>query len=161
MGKGISGHMLPNKGATDIWLTPKYIVDALGTFDLDPCAAPYPRPWDTAKEHWTEDGLDRPWFGRVWLNPPYSEIGRWLDRLVDHGNGIAIAFARTETRWFIDKVWSKATGCLFLWGRPKFCRPDGTPGRSNSGGPVVLIAYGRTNAKILHECELAGQFVAL
>ncbi len=34
--------------ATDTWLTPKFIIDALGPFDLDPCACPNPRPFDCA-----------------------------------------------------------------------------------------------------------------
>jgi hypothetical protein len=36
---GISGHEQPYKGETNDWLTPRYILDALGKFDLDPCAA--------------------------------------------------------------------------------------------------------------------------
>lgn len=34
------------------WLTPRNIVDALGPFDLDPCA-PIVRPWPTAVQHYT------------------------------------------------------------------------------------------------------------
>jgi hypothetical protein len=54
-------------------LTPRFVIDALGPFDLDPCP-PKERPWDTARRHFTEadDGLSRPWKGRVWLNPPYG-----------------------------------------------------------------------------------------
>jgi hypothetical protein len=36
----------------DEWLTPQFIVQALGAFDLDPCA-PVNRPWDTARTHYT------------------------------------------------------------------------------------------------------------
>ena len=47
-----------SKQTTDEWYTPKWIVDALGSFDLDPCA-PENRLWNTAKRHITpsEDGL--------------------------------------------------------------------------------------------------------
>ena len=31
------------------WLTPRYIIDALGPFDLDPCCPPK-MPWRTAAE---------------------------------------------------------------------------------------------------------------
>jgi hypothetical protein len=53
---------------TVIWLTPKFILDALGPFDLDPCAAPSPRPWPTALNHieLPEDGLKASWSGLVW-----------------------------------------------------------------------------------------------
>lgn len=59
---------------TDEWYTPKEIVDALGEFELDPCAAAAEfRLWDTAKEHITKEqnGLTYDWGGRrIWLNPP-------------------------------------------------------------------------------------------
>src|SRR4051812_36875613 len=87
---------------THTWLTPPHIIEALGPFDLDPCAAPDPRPWPTAKTHWGrhDNSLNRPWFGRVWMNPPYgpkTQIGSWMRRLADHGHGTALIFARTET----------------------------------------------------------------
>lgn len=34
---GIGDHETPNKGETDVWLTPLNIIQALGSFDLDPC----------------------------------------------------------------------------------------------------------------------------
>lgn len=150
--------------ATHVWLTPQELMQPLGVFDLDPCAAPAPRPWDTANEMWTppHDGLAHPWSGRVWLNPPYGrETGRWLAKLAAHGNGIALIFARTETRMFFDSVWTRAHGLLFLRGRPHFCLPDGTRARGNSGGPLVLIAYGRCNLAALHDSALPGRVVEL
>lgn len=46
------------KCATDEWYTPKEIIDALGEFDLDPCAATNPL-WPTAKHTFNknDDGL--------------------------------------------------------------------------------------------------------
>lgn len=115
----------------DEWLTPPWLVRALGEFDLDPCA-PIERPWPTAKVHYTvlDDGLSKPWSGRVWLNPLYGrEIGKWLKRLAAHGDVIALTFARTETRAFSDCVWSEADAVLFILGRVRFHNPDGTPGK--------------------------------
>jgi hypothetical protein len=99
-GKGIGGHTAPNKGEFIIWLTPPSILQFLGRFDLDPCAAPSPRPWPTATQHieLPEDGLSLPWAGRVWLNPPYDEtLDKWMERMAAHKSGIALTFARTET----------------------------------------------------------------
>ncbi len=58
MGRGIAGHEKPFEGATNVWLTPRDIIDGLGPFDLDPCAAD-PRPFDIAATNYTEaqDGL--------------------------------------------------------------------------------------------------------
>ena len=62
------------RAKTTTWLTPPELIQALGPFDLDPCAAPSPRPWPTAAQHieLPRDGLAEPWSGYVWLNPPYS-----------------------------------------------------------------------------------------
>lgn len=147
---------------TDQWLTPRFVIEALGPFDLDPCASSV-RPWPTAAQHYTqfENGLVQPWHGRVWLNPPYSETARWLRRMVCHGDGVALLFARTETRMFFESVWDKADALLFLRGRLTFFRTDGQPGRGNSGGPSVLVAYGEANAVRLGESGLAGKMVWL
>lgn len=135
--------------ATHVWLTPPEILAALGPFDLDPSAAPSPRPWPTAARHieLPECGLTAEWHGRVWCNPPFgSETWAWLERMADHGNGIALCFARTDTAGFHRTVWERADAVMFLRGRPSFYLPDGTKAKGNSGGPICLIAYGQANA---------------
>jgi hypothetical protein len=147
---------------TQTWLTPPHVLQALGVFDLDPCAAV---GWPTARTHyvWPQDGLSLPWFGRVYLNPPYlaSEIGRWLYRLADHGRGVALIFARTETEAFFSSVWNRAHGLLFLQGRLHFHLPDGTRASGNAGAPSVLVGYGAEELDCLSACQLPGQFVPL
>lgn len=157
----MSGHHSARAGS-NVWLTPPGILDALGPFDLDPCAAA-DRPWDTARHHIAppDDGLAQPWEGRVWLNPPYSDIGRWLGALADHGTGTALVSARTETRWFWDHVWHRASAVLFLRGRIHFHLPDGSRARGNAGAPSCLVAYGRSDAVRLAACPISGQFVRL
>lgn len=91
--RAIGGHHSAAAISTT-WLTPPHVLDALGgwqEFDLDPCAAPDPRPWPTAR-HMNAladgDGLAIEWTGRVWLNGPYgSELASWLAKLGDHGAG--------------------------------------------------------------------------
>lgn len=153
-----------SRALTTTWLTPPELIEKLGPFDTDPCAAPSPRPWATAARHieLPEDGLTAEWGGRVWLNPPYSfEAWRWLSRLADHGDGIALVFARTETAGFVEQVWGKATALLFLHGRLHFHHADGTRASANSGAPSVLVAYGRDAALRLATADLAGTFVML
>jgi hypothetical protein len=162
---GIGGHHSPRM-EKDEWLTPPYILKALGgadSFDLDPCA-PVNRPWPMAKAHYTteENGLSLPWFGRVWLNPPYGPpvvLGPWLRRMVAHGHGTALIFARTETELFFDCVWKRANALLFLQGRLHFHHADGARAGNNAGGPSVLVAYGHDDARALHDSGLPGQFL--
>jgi hypothetical protein len=107
-------------GRSQVHCTPRWILERLGPFDLDPCAAD-PRPWDCAAENWTSDGLGTPWHGRVWLNPPFDryEVGRWIARLAQHGNGTALLHARTEAGWF-QPIWEFSTAILFMADRIKF-----------------------------------------
>jgi hypothetical protein len=111
-------------GATgkDEWITPPGIIKALGKFDLDPCA-PSKRRFETARHYFTkkENGLLQNWKGRVWLNPPYgSQTKLWLEKLCEHGNGIALIFARTETKAFFDYVWKHADAIFFIKNRLRF-----------------------------------------
>ena len=156
-------HETVGEGATNDWLTPPHIFKALGPFDLDPCAS-VDQPWDTASHMICppDDGLVIPWRrGRVWLNPPYGkETYLWLNKLAEHGNGIALTFARTETKGFVSSVWEKADLLLFLHGRVKFRVPvTGEPGKTNAGSPSVLIAYGAENMNALRMSGLEGTLV--
>jgi hypothetical protein len=98
----------------------------------------------------------------IWLNPPYSKplIWQFVEKLAEHGNGIALLFNRCDSNKFQDIIFTKATGMMFLRNRIKFFRPDGTRGDSPGCGSV-LIAFGRENAEILRNCSLQGKYVEL
>jgi len=152
---GLSSHQSARMG-NDEWLTPPEIVASLDVFDLDPCS-PVIRPWHTARHHLTvdDDGLSAEWDGRVWLNPPFGrEAVKWLRKLVQHGNGIALIPARTETAMFYECVWGAADAVLFMKGRPHFHYVDGRRAPANSGAPICLIAYGVANVSALQRSGL-------
>lgn len=126
----------------DEWLTPPQILKAVGPFDLDPCA-PIDRPWPMAKIHYTknDDGLSKLWHGRVWLNPPYgAKTFAWLERLAKHGSGLALIFARTETRGFHAQIWDKADALFFFRGRLCFHYVTGEKG-GTANAPSCLVSY--------------------
>jgi hypothetical protein len=117
------------------YLTPPWILDALGEFDLDPCA-PVKRPWDMAKKHYTR-----------------------------HQNCIVLTFARTETKMFFNWIWNLAIAVLFIEGRITFYDVNGHLVRTrngkvaNSGAPSVLIAYDHSNAESLRDSGIKGKFL--
>ena len=116
--------------ATPEWATPRGLLADLaeryGPFDLDPCATPEsaaaPRFFTKA-----DDGLSKPWTGRVFMNPPYGrEIPRWVAKAWEESRAnadivVCLLPARTDTRWWHDhvmRVWPD--GITFLRGRLRF-----------------------------------------
>lgn len=147
----------------DEWLTPPSIISALGAFDLDPCS-PIVRPWSTAKHHFTinDDGLMQEWFGRVWLNPPYGRsLEMWMNRMSLHGDGVALTFARTDTKTFQQFVFPVADSILFINGRILFHHVNGTQAKDNGGAPSVLIGYGEYNSDALAQSGIKGKHVLI
>jgi hypothetical protein len=131
--------------APDEWWTPPHIFQALGlTFDLDPCSPGAGLGHVPARRHFTraDDGLSQPWSGLVWCNPPYgSQTPLWMRRMADHGDGVALVFNRSDTRWAQDALASAGAVC-FLAGRVRFLKhgePQGTPGTGS-----MLLGWGGT-----------------
>lgn len=161
--KNYTGH--PELGSQvdgDTWLTPRYILSELGDFDLDPCAAETNRHW-VAKRSFTKDdnGLMRPWTGRVFMNPPFSDTARWLRKHAEHELGISLVPASVESEVWRQFVWKRAAAVLLLFGRTRFNNPDGS---STTGRPlrsIALIAWSPADADILRNCRLAGCFLEL
>ena len=146
------------RGQTVVWLTPPEILSVLGPFDLDPCAAPSPRPWITANHHFdgsNYDGLKEPWWGRVWMNPPYTGIEPWLKKMALHQNGLALIFVRSDTKAWQKWVFPYADSALFIKGRITFRRSDGTAAATGTA-PSVLISYSEFDTQILRLCEIPG-----
>lgn len=151
-----------SKDTTIEWLTPPELVKKLGDFDLDPCT-PVKPPFLHAKENYCikDDGLTKKWFGRVYMNPPYGKgMEKWMEKLKTHGNGIALIFARTETKCFFNHIWNDAEAVLFLKGRIKFYNIDGKQ-KGTPGAPSLFIAYGKENADILEKSGIEGKFIRL
>jgi hypothetical protein len=145
------------------WYTPPFITDSLGPFDLDVCNN-VDSPFVIANANFYKedgDGLSKHWFGRVWCNPPYGrKTFEWLNKLAEHGNGIALIFARTETIGFHKQIWNKANAIFFFKGRLKFYHKSGIQG-DVANAPSCLIAYGIDNVVSLEVCGLPGKLVKL
>jgi hypothetical protein len=147
----------PCVGASDDWYTPPEIFAALRLeFDLDPCS-PGPGHWVPARRVYTiaDDGLSQPWWGLVWMNPPFG--GRnghvpWLDKFFAHANGIALVRAYTSSAWWHD--WApRAEAVLFPRGKTKFIRPDGSVGKSPGHG-VALLGMGERAVSAMRQSGL-------
>jgi DNA N-6-adenine-methyltransferase (Dam) len=147
-------------GETDDWYTPPEIFEALGlTFDLDPahpgagtahCCVPARRIYTKA-----DNGLMQPWFGLLFVNMPFGRRNThvpWLQKFLDHGNGVAIVRAYTSSGWWHQEM-PQAEMILFPKGKTKFVRPDGSIGKEPGHG-VVLVGMGTVACEALQKSNL-------
>ena len=147
------GPDLIDNGTSDDYYTPPFIFEALNVeFDMDVCAPDGGVPWLPAKRSLSiiEDGLMTPWVGRVWCNPPYSRVTPWANKLINHGNGIALV-QMAKSAWF-NEVWNRCDGALVLPPNIKFVRGNGTS--EPIFMPVILFAFGLSNRDVLESSRL-------
>jgi len=133
-------------GKSDEWYTPKFVFDALGcVFDVD-VAAPAVGPLHVpCSAFLSANSLDHEWHGFVWMNPPFggrNGLEPWLRKFFLHGNGIALVPDRTSAPWWHFMA-VNADALLFINGKVKFIRPDGSTGDSPSNGTVLTAAGSR------------------
>lgn len=157
--KQYTGH--PDLGRNvdpDTWLTPRWILDCLGPFDLDPCAAEIAPQWVGCARSFTkaENGLLLAWKGRVFMNPPFSSTSTWLRKHAEHGNGISLVPATVESEVWRKFVWPKAKGILLTHGRIRFCNPDGSTTTGRPLRSIALIAWTEFDLRFLMRAPIAG-----
>lgn len=144
---------------SDEWATPPELlqlcVDVMETISLDPCDShDHPNPF--AKRSFFIDtvpnSLDRVWgppdqAWTLYLNPPFSNIKRWTEKLVKEyelghvKEAIALLPARTDTHWFSDIAQETKAFC-FLKGRVGYIPPTGTaPAKAPFPSVVLYIGW--------------------
>ena len=98
------------------WYTPEWIFDKLNTtFDIDVCAPVGGIPWIPAKNHYSikDDGLSQKWIGKVWCNPPFSQAGKWMEKFIAHGHGVALCPV-SKSKWFYQMSQNPSVKIEFL-----------------------------------------------
>lgn len=142
-----------NHETSDDYYTPPLVFEALGLqFDLDVSAPPGGIPWIPAKRSFSimDDGLAQDWVGKVWCNPPYSNTTPWLEKMIEHGNGIALTQI-AKSNW-CNLVWKKADAILFMPTDLKFVRATGKSLAIMTH--TMLSAYGAENVEALRNSGL-------
>ena len=146
-----------NEADPDTWLTPRFILEHLGRFDLDPCAAVSNPQWCAPFFRTKiEDGLNYEWCGRVFMNPPFSNTTPWIIKHALHGNGISLVPASVESRVWREIVWKRAQAILLMHGRTRFCNPDGSATTGRPLRSIALIAWSPEDHRILKVAPFAG-----
>jgi hypothetical protein len=119
---------------------------AMGDIDLDPASH-----WRANREHKIStyytihrSAFQNPWFGRVWLNPPYGDNAPWFGRILEFEDQIeqlcflspAWVFTALQARPFMER--SSAAVMLSptppFWGHPS--------GRTGTNHPHLIVYMG-------------------
>ena len=148
---------------TDCWYSPPHIVElviqVLGEINLDPCAD-HGRHIAAAKHYTFDDnGLEQPWCGKIYMNPPYSHPGTWIKKLeleFETGNvdeAIALVPAATDTNWLSPVL--KTQPVCFWKGRIKFLGQDYQP-KLSARQSHVLVYWGNNWQKFREVFEEHG-----
>ena len=104
----------------------------------------------------TTNGLSARWSGRVFCNPPYSDIESWVQKAaleISRDDGptvvaVLVPATRTEQKWWQTYVEpyrdrpNKSLSTFFLPGRTNFSKP-GMNGKAQTGSPFgcVLLVF--------------------
>jgi phage N-6-adenine-methyltransferase len=143
-------HVARSTGENE-WYTPERFTilasSVMGGIDLDPASSDEAQKRVKAGAYYTidDDGLSKPWFGNVWMNPPYSKdlIGRFADKLAGHveagevGQAVVLINNATETLWF-QKLAKLASAVCFPSGRIQFIDKTGSVANSPLQGQAIL-----------------------
>ena len=145
--------MINPRASFQDYFTPCEIVnaarEAMGDIDLDPASH-----WGANKEHKiphyydrTTSAFDNPWFGRVWLNPPYGENGPWFDEIVRY-----VTAGEVSQLCMLSPMWAFTTriarpvielssAMIVLSPTPKFWGNE-NPDKVGSNQPHAIIYIG-------------------
>ena len=129
-------HVSANSGESE-WYTPAAYIEAacalMGDIDLDPASTAVANEVVGATVYYdqTADGLAHPWYGRVWLNPPYAQpfCAQFCRKIAEEFEADRVSEAcvlvnnATETDWFQRLARASAAMC-FPEGRVRFWHPE-------------------------------------
>ena len=145
-GKGVYA---PKFSGDNEWYTPARYIDmareVMGSIDTDPASNPTAQRTVRATTYYTAEtnGLDKDWYGKVWMNPPYSRdlIPAFSAKIVSEfksgrvTEAIILTNNATDTGWFASFL-DVASAFCFAKGRIRFESPTKQNGGTLQMGQV-------------------------
>lgn len=136
-------------GAGDFYSPPNVLEAArraLGRIDLDPASCRVANTEVKARRYysWQEDGLTQPWYGRMWINPPFP-WDAWAEKFIHEWNAgnietaIILCTTRVTTAKYFHDMVSRSAAILKMRGRVQFWGPKA--GAPDEGHEIYF--YGR------------------
>lgn len=151
----------------DVWQTPPELLKMITVeekISLDPCAGDDTDIADTnyRKE---DDGLSQDWFGRVFVNPPFSQKIEFLKKAVEERDNTDVIFVvtpdSTDTKsWWHEYIAPEADYVWFSEGRIEYLDPE--TGRRQDQMPTfgtAISVFGDPSNVVLKELASSGQLM--
>lgn len=155
----------PRVVTIDDYYTNSIIIEAarrtMGGIDTDPATHAIANTVVKAATFYTAatNGLDKPWHGRVWLNPPFSEWATWASKvLLEVGSGrtqqaCVLAALRTISAKYFASLLTSCDALAILKGRIPFW--GDRAGASLNDGHVILY-FGERVSQFVEEFRAIG-----
>lgn len=111
----------------------------VGGFDLDPCSGAETTPIAPERFDADDNGLQQPWHGDVFVNPPWSTNGsgdakhQWLEKVRSEASRekvssvVVLMPSDTSTQWFHEHILAAPLVCFYGPGRLSFQGQSGSP----------------------------------
>jgi T5orf172 domain len=134
--------------------SPKPLVEAarkvMGGIDLDPASEVIANRWIQAGKIYTisEDGLKQPWFGRVYLNPPFGRWALWGPKLLeewyrDVEQMVVLCSQTALSAQQFRPILDACDALCIETGRSSFWGPNLKEGRSGPHFGTALLYFGK------------------
>lgn len=129
------------------------LAEAVGGFDVDPASGAEPEPLADTTYTIEEDGLSQDWTGIVWVNPPFSDMMPWVEKIIDEISSdrvesiLLLCKGDSSTNWW-QKAAKEATLITAVDHRLQFQGTDYA-----APFPVHLMVFGDVSPALLDALE--------
>ena len=150
-----------DSGLSSEWYTPAEYIEAaratMGAIDLDPASCAMANRVVRAARFYDREanGLSQQWYGRVWVNPPYSDYkgqaAEWAARLLSEyragrvQQGVLLVNLSTVYQAPMQQLAMAGSACL-VGERIRFYDATGEPQRSPTQANVLIYVGERSAA---------------
>lgn len=148
--------------SSDEWYTPPEYADLVrkvfgGTIELDPASCETANRFIKADKFFDKDtdGLKQDWHKKIFLNPPFSNVGAFVDKFIaeyEAGNikeAILLTHNKTETDWLVRKLEPRAAVMCFTDHRINFIPESGVARNGTSKRGQIFFYFGEHPEKFM------------